>query len=208
MKHIALDFDDFSYLNNRFDLLFELREHFPKLKVSMFTIPFDPDYELGVQTRIFKEKAVKVLRNNLDWVQIIPHGLTHMDMEFLKADRTSVELSLQGIDEIFTKDKIKYEKGFKPPFWQWNQDVVDVLNDSGWWGAIDPRTSMLRTKKFYQYDFLINEPFWKSENEVWKLHGHIDGRSQNDIEKAFLGLMKIPPDAEFHFVTDFIEEEK
>lgn len=205
MKHIVLDFDDFSYMNNRFDLLYKLKEHFPKIKISMFTIPFDPGLEIGVQTRIFKEKAIKVLRDNLDWIQIIPHGLTHMENEFKFADKTSTRLSLKAIDEIFTKDKIKYEKGFKAPFWLWNQDVVDVLNEEGWWGAIDPRIPMPKTKKYYSYDFLTNEPFWLSEKELLKLHGHIDGKSGNDIEQSFISLMKMPNDAKFHFVTDYLE---
>ena len=171
----------------------------------MFTVPFDANYELDLQARIFKKKAVEMLKKNLDWVQIIPHGLTHMQDEFLRADKDSTRLALKAIDEIFTKDKIPYEKGFKPPYWRWNQDVVDVLNEEGWWGAIDERLPMLKTKKFYKYDFLIHEPFWLSEKDVVRIHGHIDGKSDNDIEKSFLYLMKMPSDVEFHFVTDYLE---
>jgi peptidoglycan/xylan/chitin deacetylase (PgdA/CDA1 family) len=147
-----------------------------------------------------------MLRKNLDWIQIIPHGLTHFESEFAKAEKETVKLALKAIDDIFTKDKIKYEKGFKAPYWQWNQDVVDVLDEEGWWGAVDPRIPMLCTKKFYKYDYLTCEPFWVSEKEVLKLHGHIDGKSDNDIEKSFLYLMKMPVDAEFHFVTDYLED--
>lgn len=206
---VSLDFHDFSILNNRWDLLFELKEHYPKLKISMFTIPYDPRYEANMQTRLFREKALELLKKNLDWIQLIPHGLTHMPREFEKADKTTMSLTIKAIEETFKKDGLPYEKGFCAPYWLWNSDVVTVLDRNHWWGAVDRNhPDMLRPKKFYKYNHSISEPFWLDKENDWKLHGHIDGQSANDIQRCFLALMKIPEDAEWHFVTDFIEEGK
>lgn len=205
---ISLDFDDFSVLRSRMDLFERLKEHYPNLKVSMFTIPFDYEYETS-NLRIMRSQTLERIKKNLDWIQIIPHGLSHIPREFEKADRKTMEMSLQAIDEAFNKDGLPYEKGFKAPYWLWNQDVVDVLNENGWWGATDPnQPSMLKTKRYFEYSHSIDTPFWQSKNDIWKLHGHMTPPSSNNIEDCFLNLMKIPHDAEFHFVTDFINEEK
>jgi len=207
MKKIVLDFDDWSVLGNRFDLLLRLREHYPQLKVSLFAIPFDARFETDTIAKMFREKAVKTAKENLDWIQLIPHGLTHIQSEFKNADKTTTQLALKAIDDAFKKDGLPYEKGFKAPFWEWNQDVVDALDKEGWWGAVDPRqTDMLKTKKFYRHEFSIAEPYWLSEKDVWKLHGHMDSKSDNDFEECFIRLFKMPSDAEFRFVTDYLEE--
>lgn len=205
---ISLSFHDFSVLNNRMDLLMTLREHFPNLKVSMFTVPFDRRFEGSVEGRTMRDKTLAMIKENLDWIQIIPHGLTHMENEFENCDRETMIMSLAAIDEVFKKDGLPYEKGFCPPYWLWNQEVVDVLNDRGWWGCVDRnQPNMLCPKKYYKYTHSIDQPFWTArEIDVMRLHGHIDGVSQNDLERCFLNLMKMPSDAEFVFVTDVLEE--
>jgi len=203
---ISLDLHDFSVLNNRLDLLTKLREHYPQAKVSLFTIPYHFEFEKTTEGRITRPDALKAVKENLDWFQIIPHGLAHIPNEFEKADSTAMKLSIQAIDEAFKKDELPYEKGFCAPYWLWNRDVIDVLDESGWWGAIDRnQPDMEKTKMTYTYTHSIDEPFWKSDKEIIKLHGHIDGASSNDLEMNFLNLMKIPSDAEWHFVSDFVE---
>lgn len=207
-QKVVLDFDDFSLVNNKFQTLFKLREHFPKLKVSMFTVPCDVEYEFG-PAHIFRDDALETLKLNLDWIQLIPHGLTHSIHEFENADTASMELTIKAIDEVFGKDDLPYEKGFKAPQWLWNKDVVDTLDRYGWWGAVDRnQPDMITPKKFYRYNFQAWEPFWLSDLPVLKIHGHINPKMDNDLEKCFLRLMQMPPDAEFHFVTDFLEDKK
>lgn len=202
---VILDLDDFSVLNNRFDLLFKIKEHYPNFKVSMFTIPFDARYETS-GNRIYRDKAVETLKENLDWIQIIPHGLAHMPREFEKADKTTTLLALKAIDEVFSKDEIPYEKGFKAPQWLWNREVVEALDSKGWWGAVDVnQPEMPCTNRFYRYSYSLSQPFWESDREVLKLHGHLDGSSDNDLDKCFLGIFKLPTDVEFGFVTEQLE---
>lgn len=205
---MVLDFDDFSILNNRFDLLLLLKEHYPQLKVSLFTIPNDINREKSLN-RLLRKKSLRLLHENLDWIEIIPHGVTHFPREFENADKTATHLAINAIKEQFDKDEIPYVKGFKAPYWSWNKDVVHILDSKGWFGTVDPaQPQMLKTKKFYRHNLSIDTKFWESKEEVWKLHGHIDGVSSNDIQKCMHNLLMIPADAEFYFVSDFIEYDK
>lgn len=171
----------------------------------MFTIPYDYQYEIS-QLSLTRDKALKTLQDNLDWIQIIPHGLMHIPKEFEKCDRHTMKMSLMAIDEAFEKDGLPYEKGFKAPYWLWNQEVVDVLDENDWWGAVDPnQPDMLRTKKFFEYNYSIDTPFWEAKEEVLKLHGHMTLPDQNNIEDCFLNLMKMPRDADFVFASELIE---
>jgi len=203
---VVLDLDDFSVLRNRMDLLLQIKEHYPNFKVSMFTIPFDYEYETSM-LRLQREEALQKIKDNLDWIQIIPHGLTHMPREFENADKQITRMALASIDEAFKKDGLPYEKGFKAPFWLWNQDVVDVLNEEGWWGAQDRnQPENVRTNRFYEYTHSIDEPFWNVQTDLLKLHGHISLPSANNLEDCLLNIFKLPADVQWCFATEFLED--
>lgn len=205
---VSLDLHDFSILNNRLDLLLKIKDHYPGFKVSLFTIPFDAQHEVGIQ-RIYREAALNKIKENLDWMQIIPHGLTHMTDEFKNCDYDLFKKVMKSIKEAFDKDGLPYVKGFCAPYWLWNKDVVKALDEEGWWGAIDRnQPDMLSTKKFYKYTHSLEEYFYKSNLDTLKLHGHIDGTSKNDLDKCFTSIFKLPVDTEWCYVTDFIEEKK
>lgn len=202
---VVLDLDDFSVLRSRMDLLLKIKEHYPKFKVSMFAIPYDYEYETS-QLRLVRGEALRKIKENLDWIQLIPHGVMHIPEEFARADKEATRMALAAIDEAFGKDGLPYEHGFKAPFWLWNQDVVDVLDEYGWWGAQDRnQPDNLRTKKFYEYTYSIDEPFWESKDEVLKLHGHISLPSSNNLEDCLENIFKLPADVEWGYVTDYLE---
>jgi len=206
MKHVSLDIHDGSVLRTRMDLLLQYKEHYPDFKVSLFWIPFDAELEIS-QQRLLRGELLERIKENLDWIQLIPHGLTHMPQEFLRCDRATMQDTLATIDEAMTKDGLPYEKGFCAPYWLWNKDVVDVLDEAGWWGAVDRnQPGMLKTKRFYEYSHSIDEPFWTDDREITKLHGHMTGPSANALEANLASLLHIEPDAEWHFITDYLEE--
>jgi hypothetical protein len=209
IKDVVLDLDDFNIFAPESYYLSRIKEHYPDFKVTLFHIPMKMDLEMSMR-RIFRDDGLKWIKDNSDWIQLVPHGLTHLTEEFLHADRTTTQLALKAIDEAFTKDGLTYEKGFKAPFWQWNKDVVDILDERGWWGAIDmvdKNNYGFRPKRYYQYDYSISEPFWSSDKELVKLHGHVDGISPNDLEKCVLHILKLPADVKWHFATDYIDEQ-
>lgn len=202
---ISLDIDDPSLLNFGWDWWLRLREHYPDLKLSVFFIPLDVSAETS-QLRLEKESAIKKLKDNLDWIRLYPHGLTHMPREFENCDYyTMRDLVLPSIDEAFVKYELPYQKGFKAPYWLWNRKVVKALDETGWWGAIDRnQPDMEKTRRTYTYSHSIDEPFWEAEGDL-KLHGHLDGSSSNDIERCFLNLLKMPQDAEFVFIDEWVK---
>lgn len=204
---VSLDLHDFSVLNNRMDLLLKIKEHYPGFKVSLFAIPFDAQLETKETNKLFRDKALKLIKENLDWMQLIPHGLTHMSREMENIDYYGFrDLILPSIDEAFKKDGLPYEKGFCAPYWLWNKGVIRALDESGWWGAIDRnQPDMDRTERTYTYSHSLEERFWESNLDTLKLHGHVDQVSANDLEVCLLNIFKLPVDAEWHFVTDFIE---
>ena len=208
MKQICLDFDDWSVLNNRMDLLLRLRESYPKLKVSLFTIPCDYVYEGHLNASLLRKDTLAMIKKNLDWIEIIPHGLLHTNKEFEKCTyETMIENVLPAIDETFKKDGLPYVKGFKAPYWLWNKEVVMALNDSGWWGAIDRKGAYgdMVPERYYRYTHGIDEWFSESNLPVLKLHGHITGASNNGIERCFANLFRMPTDAEFKFASELLE---
>lgn len=200
----VIDLDDFSILRSRMDLLEKLHDHFPGFKISLFTIPFDYEYEMS-DLRVLREEALTRIHKNLDWMQFIPHGMAHIPREFENCDKQTMIDYINNVEEVFKKDGLPMTKGFKAPYWLWNQDVVDALNESGWWGANDiKQPGMLKTKRFYEYTNSIDEDLSKLTGDVVKLHGHMTPPSTNDIDRCFLNLMKLPIDTEWHFATDFI----
>lgn len=176
----------------------------------MFTVPFDYLREASTN-RIMREEALEEIKKNLDWIQIIPHGLTHMRGTFGEVERadyyTMRDLILPAINDAFGRDGLPYVQGFKAPYWQWNDDVVRALDEAGWWGADDRnQPQMPHTKRRYTYTHDLTEPFWESTNDTLLVHGHIDGVSANDLEKCFLNIFKLPVDTQWKFATDFITE--
>jgi hypothetical protein len=174
--------------------------------VSLFTIPYDIKREPGLN-HAEREQTLKEIRECSDWLQIIPHGLHHNASEVKDWNYGHMkDYVLPKIRYYFERDWLPYAEGFCAPHWRWNTEVVKALDDMGWWGAISPaRPDMLSTKKFFTYDYPIDQSFWESTKDVWRIHGHI-GSTGNDLEKCMDNIFKIPIDAEWHYITDFVEE--
>lgn len=204
-KTVVLDLDDWSLEVNGFEYLFALKKLYPKLKVSLFTIPFDYEHFKSMFD-YQREEVIKTLKENSDWIEIIPHGLTHKEGEFLTANYNAVKVALHAVNEIFKKQGIKYAKGFKAPFWQYSQAVIEVLDEMGWFMATDRNTPHNgKTKKYYEYTHGIEEEFWKyTDMPVWRLHGHMTPPSENNLAACMVNLSHIPQDAEFDFVSNHL----
>lgn len=208
MRTISLDLHDFSILRNRFDLLLTLKDHYPEMKVSLFTIPYDYMYELS-DIKIMKEDALNKINENRDWLEFIPHGLTHIPKEFEKADRETMEAYVKNVIPEMVKSGLPEDrivKGFCAPQWLWNQEVIEVLDQYGWWGGIDRNQPGLpKTKKYYRYSHSIAEPYWLSNQPVIKLHGHMSAPDLNNLEDCLLRLLKLPYKADWKFVSELVE---
>jgi hypothetical protein len=187
---VCLDTHDFIISNPRFDLLYRLKDRFPDFKVSLFTIPS-------------KDGLLEEVKKNLDWIQIIPHGLYHTPYELSGCSYNQFrEDIIPKIVKIFNDNGLPFIEGFCAPHWRWNSEVTRALDDMGWWGAISPaRPRMPRTKRFYSYTCAINEEF--PNLDVLKLHGHME-TTRNSLVSCIDNIMKLD-NPEWHFVTEFIE---
>ncbi|MDD5435514.1 MAG: hypothetical protein PH343_08800 [Nitrospira sp.] len=199
---VCLDLHDWSLAQNRLELLFKLKETFLDFKVSLFTIPIDSKSDYG--SFLIRDEILAKVKENLDWIQIIPHGLNHNGPEMKNCSYDNFRRDIMPvIKNAFERDGLPYVEGFCAPHWRWNDGVVKALDEAGWWGAIDRRQpNMPATKRFYRYSHCIDELL--DGKEVMKLHGHIYGTS-NDLGKCFGNIIGLPRSVEWHFVTDFIE---
>lgn len=200
---VVLDIDDFNFVYPRMDVLLTLREYFPNFKASLFTIPVATKCDYGAY--LIRSETLKEIKGCLDWLQIIPHGFIHNGSEMKNMDYLTFKTTLSSIKEIFDKDGIPFVKGFKCPHWRCSNDVIKVLDEENWWGAVLREEKELFPKRFYRYNFLLNEPFWDSGLEVLKLHSHLYG-TKNDLGLNMDKLLKLPVDTEFRYVTDYLED--
>lgn len=208
MTTVSLDIDDASVIRTKYPLIRQLLERYPKLKMTLFFVPYDVEAEMMQLIKIYRDTRLVELKELIDrgCLELVPHGLTHLSHEFLRADKYTMKLALKAIDDVMGKDGLPYVHGFKAPFWEYNQNVVDVLDENDWWIAVDRNQPQApHTKKYYKYGYSIHEPFWESTSPVWKLHGHMFG-SENDFEEHFLNLYKIPLDAEWKFASELLQE--
>ncbi len=197
----CLDLHDFSIVNSRLDMLLALKKAYPKIKVSLFTVPYDEIQDWGIS--LIRKDLLEQVKTCLDWIQIIPHGFTHSRSEAIGLDELGFKNMLSKIQRQFAQDGLPFEKGFCAPHWRWNSMVVRVLDELGWWGAVWKNESFPYPKRFYQADYCIDH--FPIDREVLKLHGHVYG-TRNDIGSCFSKLLKLPKDTEWHFVTDFLED--
>src|SRR3990167_634969 len=196
---ISLDLHDFSVENNQMELLLELKQAIPNFKVSLFTVPIDIKFK-----RKDRSKGLKFIKDNLDWIQLIPHGLFHNSAEARKwGHKDFLENILPAIESAFETDGLPYEKGFCPPHWKWTPGVVKGLDEKGWWGTVHPNETIIYPKRYYQFNFPINKIDYTAN--LLKLHGHINHTSPDRLEVCMDKLLRLPK-AEWHFITDFVEE--
>jgi len=202
MRKIIIDLDDFQPSAVNLDLLLKLKEHFPKLKISAFTIPIDANLIFG---KIKKEKVLEWagLMRKLDWVEFYPHGIAHTPNEWQVNDKKKVEAMIKVMEKAFNDLDLPFKKVFKAPFWQLSKEAGEVLREHGYIIAED-RNQPRMFKDSYVYNWSLEEDFPKDEVLV-KGHGHLDGESENALDKVFLDLLyKLPNDAEFKFISEVI----
>lgn len=224
---IILDFDDFSLTNLPFEHLIPLKEHFPNLKVTLFTIPFDKNVLGRVPMEKMEEWAELIKK--FDWIEIALHGFAHDYAEFdvpKKKAESLIRASENMMKGVTIKEKrkyiwfgpdwlskkkkyldlnIPYVKVFKAPRWQCSAEAYEVLRDRGYTVAVDrnqPRPNITGLPT-YVYNWSIEEPF-PSDFAVVKAHGHLRANMANDLDRCYQNLLKMPADAEFLTVSEYL----
>ncbi len=203
--NIVLDIDDLSVTGFGFDQVKMLKEHYPNLKVTFFTIPLDQAVLRGAVEDKKTFEWAKII-NEYDWIEICPHGLIHimgeMDVDYDKACKIidSVEKRLKGL-------KLDFKKIWKSPFWQTSDETYKALRDRGYVVATDRNAEKPDIKGLEQYRFnwSIDEPL-PDLLKVIKAHGHLN-TTDNAIIKALPNFLdQVPSDANFMFISEYLNE--
>lgn len=199
MKHtIALEFDDFSPLNHRFDVLEKLKLRYPNLKVTMFTVCWDLRYQLekgGLP--ISKEDFipwVNAVKHAVKegWLEIAIHGLTHVPHEFLELEPKLAVSKVKFAEKFLKQTKIPYVKIFKAPYWELRDDAKEEIKKAGFSVVEDG-----------YYNWNIKDSFPVELDQVIG-HGHVQDTMGNGIEEALINLMQIPEDYEWKFISEVV----
>ena len=205
MKTITLDFDDFSIENTNLFYFEKLHEMYPSIKLSMFYIPADIEY-FNRLDEVQKEQSKNMIKKVVSdgWIELIPHGVTHIKDEFKNATYENMELTIKAYEEHFKIIGCPYIKGFKAPYWEMSKEAIKCLDDNGWFLAIDRnQPQSIKAKKNYEYNWNVADPFPKGQ-KVIKGHGHISPPSSNNIVACLENLTKIPPDYTWKFVSEIV----
>ena len=185
----VFDLDDFHDDAPGQDLLLSLQERFPKLKVTLFTIP-------GRSTRSHLERWA-----SLDWVELAVHGWNHEpNQECLTWNREAANELLERAEAWGT-----FVKGFRAPGWQVNDETLLALEDRGYWIApnIDQKARM---------DGFSLPAYYTHWYNPLSVHGHFEKVNQQNplLRNGLRQLVEergLPwdQDTEFSFVSEVVE---
>lgn len=194
---IALEYDDFSPRNTRFDLLEKLREHYPTFKVTMFTVPWEVRF--GTQTPITEPDYapfVNAVKASKDWLEVALHGLTHAPMEFAELSHDGATKRLVIGQKMFENRGIDLVKIFKAPFWALSKEAKQAAEDQGFKVVED---------HYYNWNLADDFPQELADKGVIIIaHGHVQDVVGNGMEETFAKLMKLPPDTEWLKLSEVI----
>lgn len=196
---ISYDVDDMGPCNHRLDLFQLLRERYPKLKVTMFTIPWDIRFSPHTKGAQITDKQyapwVATIRKAIEdgWMEVMIHGLTHGPREFEHLTYQEAKNRLLVAQKMFINVKIPYQYYFKAPQWLISTDARKAITDMGFKVVDD-----------HYYNWNIRDEMPKGDTLI--AHGHInDGMGcDNGIDESFIRLCKIPHDAEWCFLSEMI----
>jgi hypothetical protein len=173
----------------------------------MFYIPADAQFGGRLMPEM-KEEAKKLIVDavNAGYVELIPHGLTHIPREFENASYDDMAMTLKAYEEHFKELGVPYVKGFKAPYWLMSKEALKCLDDNDWWLAIDRnQPDCPKAKRNYVYSWDIKDLFPKEQEHV-RGHGHISLPSANNLPDCIPNLSRIPQDYTWRFISEVMDE--
>lgn len=198
MKDVIFDLDDFAGSPDRncIEELLYLKQRFPKLKVTLFAIPF---YNNKDQSRFFDA----ILEEHGEWIQLGIHGWTHssnfecMEWDYETAKKLITKAYAMGV----------YKELFKAPGWQISRDTYGVLKELGFICA-DHKESVYTEPGIPNKDRRPKHLKVYEIDHQWMLHGHTWNCVGNGIQELIDGWKKtgypFDEDTNWHFITETI----
>jgi hypothetical protein len=179
MKYV-FDIDDLCDDFDPIDELIELKERFPKLKVTAFAIPSRCDEDLVKDYRA------------IPWIELAVHGYHHSSMECATWSKEEAASKLEELENL------GWAKVFKAPGWQMSPGLYEALAERRWTLAEHAAYSAPVCETLELRRYCYNLP----RVGVESIHGHTWDTSRNgpkDWEDMFF---HVPVDVEFAFVSE------
>lgn len=194
---VLFDLDDLSPRNTQLSLLEELKEHFPKFKVTMFMVPWE--IRLGEPTPITDERFkpfCDALIKGSDWIEVAVHGLTHAPEEFKTLGYEEAKKRIMVAEKMIINRGIPYTKLFKAPYWLLTKGGKEAAEELGFTVAEDG-----------YYDWNIKDPLPRKKGDLIA-HGHVQNVMGNGLEESYYRLLELPADTEFGFLSEHYKTKK
>jgi len=198
LENCVFDLDDwyFQWDRNALSELFYLKTLYPRLKVTLFTVPNHPDSPFHDMFRF-----VELMRPHQEWIQLACHGWHHKTP--IEAQKWTKRQTKDALNKWEMFGDIPFiQRGFKAPGWQISDATYRVLLHRGYWVADHTYNDSRRPKEIPAYTLA----------HPWCLHGHTwdlpnaDPKYRNGIRQMF-EEHKLPWDQNttFHFISEVLE---
>jgi len=178
-RALIVDADDFCEDNHGLELLRRIKAEIPGFKINLFTI-------VGRCSEVFLRQA-----RQLDWVDLIPHGLLHGSPEECRS--WSYEQSCAYLDSIA---HLGFTKGFKAPGWQISDGMYRALLERGYWVADQRYNDARRPKGLLAY--ILDDEQGNPRPE--RKHFHIQNVCGNGLAERLDEILALRGD--FRFIKD------
>ncbi len=187
MDEVVFDLDDESDELSAIPKLLELKERFPKLKVTLFAIP----------SKCSEEHLKKL--EQYDWIKVGLHGWLH-DTEHGRAtecNHWTYEEACEKIDMGEAKLKLasNFTKVFRPPGWNINWETYKALAERGYIVADHLSHDLYLEQGGARY----------TTGNLAEVHGHTWECNGNGISELSTTKCNFGPDTEFYFIDEFLD---
>lgn len=199
-RRFSIDFDDFSPFNHRFDLLEQLLLKYPKMKVTMFMVPWDVRFhQQAYETTITNPKNevwCQAVKQAIDdgWLELGLHGLTHIPGEFDKMTYQTAKNKIMAGQKMCEFRHLPLTKLFKAPQWLISDEARKAVTDLG----------LVVVDDGY-YNWNLKDEMPDLEGDIIA-HGHVQNGDgcDNGIEESFFRINQIPQDAKWQFLSEVL----
>lgn len=198
IKQVVLDADDFSPKTHVVQDLELLKSHIPNFKITLFSNSADK----GVSDERYKVWTEAV--SKYDWIEIAQHGYEHAEKEFVKSKRDMKKLH-KKIQKKNKKIGMKPVKVFRAPFWQMSKEAYEFMTKKDYVVCTDRNQPRPNIPGMVQYRWNWSFESEIPDYEILKGHGHVTPESKNFIPACLENLKKLPQDAEYLFVSEYVE---
>jgi len=204
-KTFIVDVHDLAYRLPGLDEILALKEIYPDLKITCFTIPlpldsycykvnrnFEPDYT-------YKDWIEQI--NSYEWMEIGLHGLCHQKKEMVLSYEEAKKL-VKNSEKIFDDIGLKYKKIFAAPYWQYSHDALKALRDMDYVVVLRKKQRVPRGLNIYIHSWSFNQKQLPL-SDVIRAHGHLSETNNKDaIMPCLKNIIKnISPNSKFNFIS-------